>query len=147
MLAYDEGFLYLAASCQSNRQPASASEGPRTRDADLTAHDRIELRIDLDRDYSSAYRLVVDCRGWTAEDLWHDRSWNPNWFVAAHSEQGVWTIEAAIPLEELTGQFPAPKNVWAVGVQRIAPGLGFQSWNTPATATGDTSGLGLLLFE
>jgi tetratricopeptide (TPR) repeat protein len=147
MVAYDEGFLYLAASCQSTASATAASDEPRPRDADLAAHDRVEFRIDLDRDYATAYRLVVDCRGWTADDLWHDSSWNPTWFVAAHRDAGVWNIEAAIPLEELTNQFPAAKSVWAIGVQRIAPELGFQPWTTPASATGNTAGLGLLLFE
>jgi hypothetical protein len=148
MLAYDDGFLYLAASC---RQPSAmeyvADDSPRPRDADLAQHDRVEFCFDLDRDFVTGYRLSIDHRGWTAEDCWGDRTWNPTWFVAAHAGDGVWTVEAAIPLDEFSGEFPAAKSVWAVGVQRIVPNTGFQSWSTPAAIETQPEGFGYLLFE
>jgi hypothetical protein len=148
MLSYDEGFLYLAASCRRPKPRESAAhDEPRPRDADLVGHDRVEFCFDLDRDWVIAYRLAVDHRGWTAEDCWQDRHWNPNWFVAAQSDAETWTIEAAVPLEELTGEFPAPRSVWAVGVQRIVPGAGFQSFSQPAAAELQPEGFGYLLFE
>ena len=57
---------------------------PRQRDADLSAHDRVTLRLDVDRDYTTAFELVVDHRGWTHDACWNDATWNPKWFVAAN---------------------------------------------------------------
>ncbi len=151
MFAYDAEYLYFAVRC---RQPADAaanvagtSFGRRTRDADLTAHDRVEVFLDIDRNYFTYYTLAVDHRGWTHDSFWGDDTWNPQWFVAARREAGWWTIEAAIPFSELTGRVPKPHDVWAVGVQRIAPGVGFQSWNTPAAVKPLPDGFGHLVFE
>ena len=89
----------------------------------------------MDRDYATYYRLSIDHRGWTHDECWGDASWNPTWYVAAGADDDTWTIEAAIPLKELTQQQPDAKTTWAVGVQRIVPGVGFQSWTTPASLT------------
>jgi hypothetical protein len=161
-LACDEEYLYVAASCQ--RPPggrvaarsAAAQESPhsqrvesdrRARDADLIPHDRLELLLDIDRDYATFYRLAIDHRGWTAESCWGDTTWNPEWFVAADSDERAWRIEAAIPLTELTGTPPGPRIAWAIGIQRIVPGVGFQSWSLPASTAIQPEGFGYLLFE
>jgi photosystem II stability/assembly factor-like uncharacterized protein len=149
-LACDDEYLYLAATCQ--RPPAAAAktdrqDGPRPRDADLSQHDRLELLLDLDRDYATYYRLAVDCRGFTADSCWGDATWDPEWFVAAGGHERTWTIEAAIPWAELTGTPPHAPMVWAIGVQRTVPGVGFQSWSLPASTAVQPEGFGYLLFE
>jgi len=148
MLASDREFLYIAV--EAREAPTARYEptaGPRPRDADLASRDRVELYVDLDRDYATYYRLAIDHRGWTAEDCWGDATWNPKWFVAAESADGSWTAEAAIPLDQLTGEAPQKGTAWAIGIQRIAPGAGFQSWNTPAAVEVIPEGFGFLLFE
>jgi len=148
MLAYDDEFLYFAGSSRY-ASPARPTEsaGPRSRDADLSRQDRLELLLDLDRDYASWYRLTVDHRGWTGESCWGDATWDPDWFVAAKSSDGAWTMEAAIPLSELSASPPQSKHVWAVGMQRTAPGVGFQSWTKPAAIEPVGEGFGYLIFE
>ncbi|MCC6824041.1 MAG: tetratricopeptide repeat protein, partial [Verrucomicrobia subdivision 3 bacterium] len=148
MLAYDEEFLYWAVSCARapGRKYVPGREA-RPRDADLADQDRIELLLDVDRDFATYYRLAVDSRGWTAESCWNDGSWNPQWFVAQALEQDTWTVEAAIPLAELTSQLPQAQTAWAVGLQRIVPGVGIQSWTQPATTAGRPEGVGSLVFE
>ena len=47
----------------------------------------------------------------------------------------------------LTGRPPQPRDVWAVGIQRVAPGVGFQSWSTPAAVAVLPDGFGYLVFE
>ncbi len=148
MLAYDEEFLYLGVSCtQAAGFKYARSDEPRPRDADLADQDRVELLIDVDRDFATFYRLAIDCRGWTAESCWRDATWNPNWFVAHGQNEGAWTVEAAIPLAELTGQLPIAKNAWAIGIQRTVPGVGFQSWTAPASSEIMPEGFGLLIFQ
>jgi len=148
MLAYDAQFLYVAIRCRRAAGCAyETNDAPRTRDADLQERDRVELLLDLDRDRSTAYRLVVDHRGWAADDCWGDASWNPNWFIAADTADGAWTVEAAIPLAEMVDAPPTNQDAWALGVQRIVPGVGFQSWTTPAGTDICPEGFGLLMFD
>ena len=148
LLAHDNEYLYLAVNCRRvGGSPAPATRGPRPRDPDLSASDRVEVYLDVDRDWVTAYRLVVDQRGWAAEDCWGDPTWNPNWFIASDQQGDAWTVEAAIPLSELTSEPPKAKTAWAIGLQRIVPGVGFQSWTTPAAVKVCPEGFGYLLFE
>jgi hypothetical protein len=113
-------------------------------------HDRVDLLLDINRDYTSFWRLTVDHRGWTGESVLGDRSWNPRWYVAQRSDGETWTVEAAIPLDEL-GPGPQTGDAWAVGVQRVVPGAGLQSWTHGAEhgagAEPRPQEFGLLLFE
>jgi hypothetical protein len=183
--AYDADFLYIAVTCR--RAPGVKYEPaptPRPRDADLTARDRVDILIDIDRDFATYYQFSFDYRGFTADSLWGDPTWNPTWFVAADLTDEAWTVEAAIPLNQLTawrrrlasadghpsgdakntGKMPVPpddaestgkmtvppvksREVWAVGVQRTIPGVGFQSWSTPASTQVMPEGFGYLIFQ
>jgi tetratricopeptide (TPR) repeat protein len=148
MLAYDAEFLYLAITArQAPGVRYEAATGPRPRHADLSAHDRVELFLDVDRDFVSYYHFTIDDRGWAAEDCWGDRTWNPQWFVAARTENQTWTVEAAIPWNQLTGKPPQAHDAWAIGIQRIVPGVGFQSWNVPAAVEVIPEGFGYLSFQ
>jgi hypothetical protein len=80
-------------------------------------------------------------------DLSAHGTWNPSWFVAADGDERQWCVEAAIPLEQLTGRFPRSGDVWALGIQRTVPGVGFQSWTTPASTAVVPEGFGFLVFE
>jgi len=147
-MVYDEEFLYVAIACQ---RAAAASyqttADTRPRDADLARHDRVEFYFDLDRDWTTAWKLAIDHRGWTAESCWGDATWNPDWFVASSGDAETWTVEAAAPLNELTSEPPESTTVWALGVQRIVPGVGLQSWTTPAATEVMPEGFGYLKFE
>ena len=148
MLAHDGEFLYVAARCRRPGAPVEEPPtGPRTRDPDLSRRDRVEILLDIDRDHGTFYRLVVDDRGWAAEDCWGDATWNPSWFVAAARELDTWTVEAAVPLAELVAEPPSARAAWAVGLQRIVPGTGFQSWTVPAAIVARGEGFGYLIFE
>ena len=43
--------------------------------------------------------------------------------------------------------FPTAGHAWALGITRIAQGVGLQSWTTPAGTEPVPEGFGLLLFE
>jgi photosystem II stability/assembly factor-like uncharacterized protein len=148
MLAYDDEYLYWAASCRRAPGGSTAPAGKgRPRDANLQGHDRIELCLDLDRDWTTFYRLSVDERGFTRDECWHDVNWNPQWFVAAGQTDDAWTIEAAIPLAELTRDFPTAGQTWALGISRAVPTVGLQSWSKPAAVEPFGPGFGYLMFE
>lgn len=149
MLARDEEYLYIAAICD-RAEPMLIEEGagrpPRPRDGDLSQHDRIEILIDIDRDWATYWKLVIDDRGWTNDRVGEDRSWDPPWFVATQETRDQWTLEAAFPLTEL-GDESVSDSPWALGIQRIVPGIGFQSWTQPAAITPRPEGFGLLNLQ
>lgn len=145
----DREFLYLAAVCKkAPGRPYEQPTIPRPRDADLAGFDRVEFHVDVDRDGATAWKLTCDERGWTFESCAGDAHWNPTWYVAARQDEQAWTVEAAIPFEELAPATPADGAVWSLGVQRIVPGRGFQSWSRPAAASvAQPAGFGWLRFE
>jgi hypothetical protein len=147
-LAHDEQYLYVAIQCRhapGARYEATSEKRPR--DPDLSEHDRVDIFLDLDRDYATYYHLTIDHRGWAADASCGDQSWNPKWFIAAQTTDGVWTAEAAIPLAELKATILPGKTIWALGLQRTVPGVGFQSWTTPAATAIVPEGFGWLGFE
>lgn len=151
--ARDEEFLYLAVEAVSVTPPETDGQAPRPRDADLTAHDRLRLRIDVDRDYTTAFELTIDERGWTRDELAGDRHWKPTWYVAAASEParddhpGVWRLEAAIPLGELIDPEHAARAAWAVSLERLRPGEPSASWTDATAASDSPDAYGLLLLD
>jgi len=146
-LAYDANYLYIALRC---RHPRSGHQEqplrPRQRDMNVAAYDHVSLMLDLDRDYTSYFHFQVDQRGCTHDDCWGDKSWNPRWFVAVHTEEGAWQIEAAIPLIELTGEGVGQGNLWAFNLVRTIPCQGVQSFSVPANTLPRPEGMGLLNF-
>jgi photosystem II stability/assembly factor-like uncharacterized protein len=147
-LAYDEQFLYVAVCCRnSEKGDYGPDDRPRPRDADLADHDRVAIRLDADRDYTTFFELVVDHRGWTSDACWDDRTWSPNWYVAAAHDESSWTIEAAVPLVELTTKAPAPREAWALAAQRTIPGTARQTWAGEMAADDSPEQFGLLIFD
>ena len=147
MFAFDQEFLYVALRCAHPAGQRIEPVKPRPRDADVDGFDRVSILLDLDRDYSTYYHLEVDQRGCLRDSCWGDRSWNPRWFVAVHSTEAAWQIEAAIPLSELTSERISQQTAWAFNVARILPGRGVQSWSLPADVDPRPEGMSLLMFE
>jgi hypothetical protein len=148
VLAYDHEFLYFAASCPKVAGTDYASaDAPRVPDSDLSGRDRVMLFIDTDRDYATFWSLTIDHRGWPAENCHGDQTWNPQWFIAAGGDDQFWTVEAAIPFVELTPKTPQVRDVWCVGLQRVIPQRGVQSFTAPAAVEPRPETFGLLVFE
>ena len=148
-LAYDREHLYLAASFPRGAgTPATPPQtAERSHDADLTGFDRLQLALDIDRDYVTAYWLEVDQRGHSRDRCWDDATWNPKWFIAVDADDSRWRIEAAIPFSELVPTSPAPGTVWAMGLQRTVPATKVESWTHPTRAPAEPRTFGLLRFE
>jgi photosystem II stability/assembly factor-like uncharacterized protein len=147
-LVYDEEFLYLAISSERALGGSYAADSRvRPRDADLSSHDRVDLLLDLDRDYLTSYRFTVDHRGWTSEACCGDSTWNPAWFVAASGDETHWTIEAAIPMAELTADKSLKKQCWAVGLMRTLPNAGTAGWSSTENVVECPQVMGLMRFE
>jgi photosystem II stability/assembly factor-like uncharacterized protein len=149
MMAYDQQFLYLAVRCREAAETEyPPADGVRPRNADLGRRDRIDLLLSPDRDYATWYRISIDHRGWVNTNCWGSASWRPNLFVAAATADGAWTAEAAIPWSELVDRPPTNRRQpWTANIQRIIPGVGFQSWSQPATIGIRPEGFGYLEFD
>jgi hypothetical protein len=146
--AWDKEFLYLAVSCaKAPGVKYEQDDRARPRDSDLSPFDHVQVHLDLDRDYATHYTLAIDSRGFTADSCVGDKTWNPTWFVASAGDDLYWTAEIAIPWLELAPKAPQPKDLWAVGLQRLVPGQPVQSFSHPATASVRPEGFGLWLFE
>jgi photosystem II stability/assembly factor-like uncharacterized protein len=147
-LAYDTEFLYLAIRAPKlARIDYPLDDRPRPRDADLGAHDRVTIQLDVDRDFCTAFGFTVDARGWTHDACWGDVNWNPNWYVAAAGDETSWAIEAAVPLAELGDEPPVDRHVWALSARRIIPRVGYESWAPEAAGHDTPSQFGLLIFD
>lgn len=149
LFCHDQEFLYVAIRCRNARDSKYAPplETPRSRDADLSKNDRVVIRLDIDRDYGTWYELSVDYLGQTHESCFGDPTWNPTWYVASNQQAGMWTIEAAIRLADLTEEHPALGTQWGMGVDRIAIGTGLQSWTAPPSLEPRPENFGLLWFR
>ncbi|MBR5626488.1 MAG: hypothetical protein IKW74_02560, partial [Thermoguttaceae bacterium] len=143
----DTEYLYLGIQCPkvSGVEYPLKEDSPRTHDADLTSFDRIEIQFDLDRDYTTAYRIVFDCRGWSAESCWNDPGWNPPVFVAQNEDEHAWRLEVAIPFEALSERPPTRSDVWNISVRRLVPNAGMECWNAENSVHGE-NGFGFLSF-
>lgn len=146
-LAYDDKHLYVALACghpgDGHRVPPVR---PRKRDDELRPYDRVMLLLDPDRSGGIVAQLEVDQRGCVAEECGGDRGWNPKWYVAVHSTETAWQIEAALPWAELVEKPPTAGDVWAVNFVRILPGKGVQAFAGPADVTAVPEGSGLVRF-
>lgn len=151
-LAHDAEYLYLAATCgktSADRYPVAT---PRSRLDDLADEtplrhwDRVEIAIDIDRDYTSFYTLAIDCRGAVSDRLQHDVRWDPTWYVADYQAADSWGFEAAIAWNQLV---PAghPRDEALFRFARIAPQTGVQGWNGDAAVDARPAGFQTVSFR
>lgn len=147
-ITHDREFLYLAVHClKAAGVDYTSVDNPRPHDADLTHFDRISVKLDVDRDYTTAFEFTIDNRGWTYDACNGDATWNPTWYVAAANDESSWTVEAAIPLAELVEKPPTSHDVWALAVRRTIPRTGYQTWSAATASDDSPAQFGLLIFE
>ncbi len=119
MFGFDDQFLYVAFRCRKMPgQSYSTNQDARPRDADLTRRDRVEFSIDLDRDYRTANHFTVDYRGWVGDQSGGAKGWDPKWFVSRTDDDESWSVELAIPLDQIIPGTISEDSVWAVKMAR-----------------------------
>ncbi|MFY7951331.1 MAG: YCF48-related protein, partial [Armatimonadaceae bacterium] len=143
----DEEYLYFAVECSHPTGKSLPKAEKRRRDDDLRGKDRVDILLDLDRDYQSYYRLQIDQTGCVADDCTGDSGWNPKWFVAVEPTATGWTAEIAIPRTELTGGLFKAGGTWGMNVTRVVPGVGCRTWSGPADSAAKPEGMGLMQFH
>lgn len=132
MFMYDDDFLYVALRCRKSGAFTyrPVDQAPRPRDPDLSNEDRVEILLDTNLDYGVTYKILIDHRGWIGDECWGNRTWNPALFAAREEDEHYWTIEVAIPWEQLTDRRPGAGTVWGIALRRIVPGVGEERWNS-----------------
>ena len=147
-VAYDDEFLYVAGSFPKFDIPyARITTAGRDHDQAAAGFDRLQMSIDLDADYHSAYEFTFDQRGQVSESCFGDSRWNPQLYLAVQEDETNWRIEGAIPLDELCPHPPKAGQRWAVCFQRVVPSVGLQSWSRPSDINILPSSYGTLTFE
>ena len=144
----DEEYLYFAVCCPLQTAASyKTTPQPRLRDADLRANDRIEIALDIDRDYTTFYRLTLDYRGWTNDACCDEPSWNPSWHVAATCNERLWVVEVAVPFTEMEPGQPGSRQPWAMMIRRFVPNGDSQSWPSSVEPHDELRPGGYLLFR
>jgi len=124
LMAWDAEYIYISARIARLAGQAGVELAEnRYYDESHANRDRFEVRIDTDRDRSTAFRFCIDESGRTSESCWGLSGWNPRWHVAVDADEQVWRVEAAIPARELAVEGNRPGALWAVQFQRVLPGL------------------------
>ena len=119
VMAHDNEFLYVGFVCQKVQgHYYNLRKQARPRDPDLSRRDRVELSIDTNRDYRSSFKFVIDHRGWVNESCSGSRGWDPDWYVAQSEDETTWTVEVAIPLEQIAAESLDDKTTWAFAIKR-----------------------------
>jgi photosystem II stability/assembly factor-like uncharacterized protein len=149
-IARDREYLFVAARCPGKR-PSAASpldrEAAKRRDGDVGALDRVEVAIDVDRDYSTWFGLTIAGDGQICDACAGDATWNPKWFAVTRQSEEGWYAEAAIPLAELTDLLPTKETPWAVSLRRVQPGVGILSATQTSEVELSPASFGWLEFE
>lgn len=134
-LAHDEEYLYVALRCRKLPGVAYRSQTKtRTRDERLDDHDRVTLRLDLDRDGYWPLSLSVDSRGAVADGCGTTVDWNPTWYVAQTADAESWSIEAALPLSQLQATGKLEELRWGLSLSRHAPWQNTDLWHPSRAA-------------
>lgn len=137
LLTYDAQFLYVGANIP--RAEGVPTDGPqyagRKHDADLSGFDRLDIALDVNRDFATSYHIQVDQRGHVSEQCWEDPHWNPKLFVAVDSEKNHWRMELAIPFSEFLSTAPNSESSWAVSITRTIPLIATEAWPARKEAT------------
>ena len=139
--------LLLAVTCEG--APVLADPMAVARAQTHSAHERLELLIDLDRDYASAYRFVVDLRGQRSQDCWGNAQWGARWAAAVRRNPESWSAEIRIPMATLggwAGGLPPPGSVWCANLVRRRPGRPYSAWSVPAGEPPRVEGCGYLVL-
>ena len=135
LIACNGEFLFLGAECyRSGTQMPKATK--RLRDEALQAEDRIEILIDVDRDFAVSFRFVIDSTGRLADICGDHPGWDPTWYSCTHQENDRWFVEAAIPLEELG--IDGKNLIYGIAVQRWNKDQLTGAWPSPQTSAPQT---------
>jgi hypothetical protein len=118
-LHYDESFLYIGVRCHEPllRDVLSAAS---ERDGKVLEDDAIEILFDTNLDKKSFHHFAVNPGGVIYDAQQNDDTWNSTAKVAVGQEEAAWTVEMAIPLEEINADLSVHQT-WGFQMARHRP--------------------------
>jgi hypothetical protein len=124
-IAYDEDYIYLAMQTHANNlqtDTAASTFSDSNRDHDLRMTDRIQLRIDTDRDLLTAMELQISGSGRTYDAIDGNIRWQPTWYLDTHRKNALITIEVAIERRDITELPITPGASWFISPDVLTSG-------------------------
>ena len=124
-VAYDDDFVYLLIKFPESRMRADRFSRERpsfVRDQDLQTVDRMQLRIDTDRDLVTSMDLQVTDAGRTRDAIDGVDVWQPTWYVATHRDREHVVFELAIQRRDLVDLPISPGESWFLSAMPLAAG-------------------------
>jgi len=128
----DQTYLYVAFKCYDS-EIAGLETAIQARDGNVYNDDCVEVFIDSDRSRKHYYQFLVNPLG-VLQDIkhaeWAQPDWNADCLVAAVIEDEFWSVELAIPLEQIDlGQIEEGRQV-GINFTRTIPRLNeFSCWS------------------
>jgi hypothetical protein len=133
-LLYDSQNLYIGVMCLDS-DPKHIIGTQMSRDADLSADDRIEILIDSFRDRHNAFYFATNPLGALVDALVIEngqinKEWDGIWLARTRRSERGWSTEFAIPFKSLG--FHRAHQVWGFNFSRtIARKLEEDRWASP----------------
>ena len=124
-VAYDEQYVYVALRERARRfgpDSGDARGGVTVRDQDLSSVDRVQLRLDTDRDLLSSMQLEFTDSGRTHDAIDGFAAWQPSWYVASHRDGESVQVEIAVLRRDLTDLPIHPGESWFLSNRTIPAG-------------------------
>ncbi|MAI70825.1 MAG: hypothetical protein CMM01_07935 [Rhodopirellula sp.] len=124
-IAYDEDYIYFAMQTPASNLKADTSDSTfpeSNRDHDLSMSDRIQLRIDTDRDLLTAMELQISGSGRTHDAIDGNPRWQPTWYLDTYRETALVTIEMAIERRDITELPVTPGASWFISPRVLTSG-------------------------
>jgi hypothetical protein len=84
--------------------------------------DRIQVRIDTDRDLLTAMELQISGSGRTLDAIDGNARWQPTWYLDTHRENQLVTIEVAIERRDITELPVTPGASWFISPEVLTSG-------------------------
>lgn len=114
---YDKDNLYICIKCE---EPNMAGMQTKVTDKDgpVWQDDSVEVFIDTDLDRKTYYQIIVNSSGIIYDAFGYDKSVNLNPTVATAKDKDSWTVEIAIPWENLKTTKPELGHKMGIGLVR-----------------------------
>lgn len=124
-VAFDDEYVYLAFQCPASDMAADkspTSPSGKIRDHDLSAVDRLRIRIDRDRDLLTAMELQVSDARRTLDTIDGVTAWQPTWYPAIQRTEDHVSVEIAILRRDLADLPITNGESWHVSTSVMHPG-------------------------
>ncbi|MFC1452545.1 glycoside hydrolase domain-containing protein [Verrucomicrobiota bacterium] len=142
-IGFDDDHLYIAFQCDEPHTDELAANVTK-HDGELWNDDSVEVFLDVNRDRTHYFHLVVNAAGATSEARCShggrlkagitNKGWNPKWQTAVSTQDKAWTVEVKIPFTELEPGLDTTSE-WCVNLCRQRYGKGEGDANEASAAS------------